>query len=192
MLTQVFSALWWIVLLRGLIGIAFGLFALFSPGATLAVLVAFFAAWVLVDGIFTLIHALRARRESKNWWLFLIEGVLGVAIGVLAWNAPGITALILLFYVAVWAIMSGVSRIGLAIRLRDEIQGELWLALGGVASILFGFLLIARPGAGALAVLWLIGLFALVNGLLLVLFAFKAKSLVKKVGEAVKEARATP
>lgn len=190
MLSQVFSTLWWIVLLRGLVGIAFGLFALFSPGATLAVLVAFFTAWILVDGIFTLIHALRARKDSKNWWLFLIEGVLGVAIGVLAWNAPGITALILLFYVAVWAIMSGISRIALAIRLRDEIQGELWLALGGVVSILFGFLLMARPGAGALAVLWVIGLFALANGILLVLFALKARSLAKRVGKAVQEVRA--
>jgi uncharacterized membrane protein HdeD (DUF308 family) len=116
--------------------------------------------------------------------VLLLAGVAGIALGVLTFFNPAITALALLFYIAVWAIATGLLEIVAAIRLRKEIEGELWLGLGGLASVLFGLLLIARPGQGALAVLWLIAAFALVFGSMLVVLALKARGFAKRVEAA--------
>jgi uncharacterized membrane protein HdeD (DUF308 family) len=174
MLAETLARTWWVVVLRGLLAIALGVLAFVSPGITLASLVLVFGAYALVDGVFALLSALRGRGEEP-WWLLVLEGGVGVGIGVLTLVAPGLTALGLLFYIAIWAIATGVLEIAAALALRKEIEGEWLLVLGGLASVAFGAMLIARPGAGALAVLWLIGSYAIAFGALLVLLGFKVR-----------------
>jgi uncharacterized membrane protein HdeD (DUF308 family) len=167
---------WWALALRGLFAILFGLLAFALPGLTLAALVILFGAYSLVDGIFALITAVRAAEAHERWWLFVLEGLAGVAAGVITFMWPGITALVLLFLIAWWAVITGAFEIAAAIRLRREITGEWALALGGVASVIFGLLLLFRPGVGALAVIWLIGTYALIFGLLLLMLAFRLRA----------------
>jgi uncharacterized membrane protein HdeD (DUF308 family) len=190
MLSKLLSRLWWVVLLRGGLAILFGVLALVYPGMTLGGLVFYFAAFAVVDGVSSVFQAFGGRGESESWWVLLLEGLLGIAFGVITFQAPGITALLLLLYIAFWAISTGVLRIVLALRLRNEIEGEWWMVLGGLASILFGVAMVARPAAGALAVLTLIGLWSVVTGVCLVLVSFKVKSVGGKLG-AIKERLAT-
>jgi uncharacterized membrane protein HdeD (DUF308 family) len=166
---------WWALALRGLLAIVFGLLAFALPGPTLAALVILFGAYALVDGIFALVAAVRAAEAHERWWLFVLEGIAGIAAGLITFAWPGITALVLLYLIAWWAIITGIFEIAAAIRLRKEITGELWLALGGAASVIFGLILLFRPGVGALAVIWLIGTYALVFGVLLVLLGFRLR-----------------
>ena len=166
---------WWALALRGLLAIVFGLVAFALPGPTLAALVILFGAYALVDGIFALVAAVRAAEAHERWWLFVLEGIAGIAAGLITFAWPGITALVLLYLIAWWAIITGIFEIAAAIRLRKEITGEFWLALGGAASVIFGLILLFRPGVGALAVIWLIGTYALVFGLLLVMLGFRLR-----------------
>lgn len=174
MFAELLARHWWLLLLRGLISIAFGALAFAWPGITLASLVLLFGAFSFADGVFALIGALRGGGREP-WWLLVLEGLVGIGIGVLTVLSPGITALALLFYIAIWAIATGVLEIASAIALRKEIEHEWMLGLSGLASVVFGALLVARPGAGALAVLWIIGAYAVVFGALLVLLAFKVR-----------------
>ena len=173
---------WWVLLLRGLIAIAFGLLVWFQPGISLAALVLLFGAYVMADGILGVWTAIAGRAEHEHWWLLLLEGLLGIGVGILTFFAPGITALALLFYIAIWAVATGVLEIAAAIRLRKEIGGEWLLILSGLASVVFGALLVVSPAAGALAVLWLIAAYAIVFGVLLVILAFKARSFITQTG----------
>lgn len=168
---------WWLLLLRGLAAIAFGILTWAQPGISLAALVLLFGAYSLADGVFATWTAIAGRSGHGYWWVLLLEGLLGIAVGILTFAVPGITALALLFYIAIWAIGTGVLEILAAIRLRKEIKNEWALILAGVASVVFGFLLAMQPGAGALAVLWLIGSYAVVFGVLLVILAFKTRRL---------------
>src|SRR5918911_1787 len=163
----VFTSNWWSLLLRGLVALIFGILTFIWPGISLTALVFLFGAYALVDGLFTVIAALRAPEGYRHWWALLVEGIFGTIAGVLAFVWPGITALVLLYLIAAWAIVTGVFEIAAAIRLRKVISGEWLLALGGVMSVLFGLLLMAWPGAGALAVLWMIGAYAILFGALL-------------------------
>jgi uncharacterized membrane protein HdeD (DUF308 family) len=176
MLVELLARHWWVLLVRGLAAIGFGILAFVWPGVTLASLVIVFGAYALVDGVFAIVGAIRGGGRQP-WWLLVLEGLVGIGIGVLTLVAPGVTALALLFYIAIWAIATGVLQIAAAIALREEIEGEWLLGLGGLASVLFGALLVARPGAGALAVLWLIGAWALVFGVLLVILSFRVRGL---------------
>jgi uncharacterized membrane protein HdeD (DUF308 family) len=167
---------WWILALRGLCAIIFGILAFVWPGVTLGVLVLLYGAYALVDGVLAIIAALSKRQGSGlPWWALLLEGLLGIAAGIVTFVWPGITALFLLFLIAGWAIVTGVFEIIAAIRLRKEIEGELWLALSGIVSIIFGVLLFVRPGAGALTVVWLIGAYAIFFGIFLLALAFRLK-----------------
>ena len=129
MLAKLLAQNWWVLLLRGIVMILFGVIAYAWPGMTLATLVMFFAAFVLVDGVFDVYHAFSGRQENDNWWVLLIEGLLGIAFGVITWMRPGITTMVLLLFIAFWAIMTGILKIIMAIRLRKEIEGEWWLVL---------------------------------------------------------------
>ena len=182
MFSELLARHWWLFLLRGLISILFGVLAFVWPGITLASLVLVFGAFAFADGVFALVGALRGGGREP-WWLLILEGLVGIGIGIITVVSPGITALALLFYIAIWAIATGVLEIGSAIALRKEIEHEWLLGLSGLASVVFGVLLIARPGAGALTVLWLIGGYAIVFGVLLVMLSLKARRL---------SARATP
>jgi len=180
-LATILARNWWVLLLRGLAAIAFGLLAYFQPAVSLAALVLLFGAYSLADGVLGTWCAISGRRQHEHWWVLLLEGLVGVGIGALTLFAPGLTALALLFYIAIWAIATGVLEIVAAVRLRKEIEGEWLLVLGGLASVAFGALLIARPGAGALAVLWLIAAYAIAFGVILVVLAFQARGFSKRL-----------
>ena len=184
MFAKILSRFWHMLLLRGVVSVLFGVTLFVWPGISLASLVLLFGAFVLVDGFANIATAIRGRQENENWWVALLAGIAGIALGVLTFVVPGITALTLLFYIAIWAVATGLLEIVAAIELRKEIKGEGWLLLSGLASVVFGVLLIARPGAGALAVLWLIAAYAIVFGAILIVLAFKARGFVKRI-EAV-------
>jgi uncharacterized membrane protein HdeD (DUF308 family) len=172
---------WWALAIRGVAAVIFGILAFVGPGITLAALVLLFGAYAITDGIFAIVAALNAERSERRWWALLIEGILGIIAGVLTFIVPGITALFLLYLIAFWAMVTGVFEIATAIRLRKEITGEWLLVLSGVASVLFGFLLVLFPAAGALALIWWIGAFALVSGVLLLALAFRLRSWGREV-----------
>ncbi len=166
---------WWTLVLRGLIAIIFGILALVQPGMTLGVLVLLIGLWALFDGILALISSIGAAQSGEPWWPLVLAGLLSVAVGLLVLRWPGITALVLLFIIAYWAILTGILQIAAAIRLRHEVQGDFWFLLGGIASVVFGILVIGNPGSGALAIIWLIGLYALILGIALMLAGFRLK-----------------
>ena len=178
---------WWALALRGLAAILFGILAFAWPGITLFVLVIFFGAYMLVDGIFAIVAAVRAAGEEARWWLMLLEGVLGVVVGLVAFFWPGLTALALLYLIAAWAIVTGIMEIAAAIRLRREVVGEWALILGGAFSVLFGVLLVVIPArAGLLSLTWLIGAYAVVFGILLVVLAFRVRNAPSSAGGRVR------
>lgn len=166
---------WWMFLLRGIAAIAFGLLSLFWPVLTLLALVLMYGAYAFVDGVFAIVAAARGRGgPMPRWWLALV-GALGVFAGLATFFWPDITALVLIAIIGAWALVSGVFEIVGAIRLRKEIDNEWLLILHGVLGVLFGLFVLVQPGAGGLALVWVIGGFALVSGLLLVSFAFRLK-----------------
>ena len=166
---------WWAIVLRGVCAVLFGVFAFAWPGKTLAILVLFYGAYALVEGVLAVAWALMGRREGPFPWGVLLSGLAGVAIGVVAFMSPAVTALALLYLIAIWAILRGVFEIVGAFHLRKELDNEWLLALSGVLSVLLGIFLIAAPGAGALAVLWWIGAFAILFGILEIALGFRLK-----------------
>lgn len=170
---------WWVLAVRGVAAIAFGTIALLLPGDALKALVILFGAYAFVDGGTSLLAAVLGKRHGRCWWTLILEGFAGIAAGILTFAWPGLTALILLFFIAGWAIALGVFEIVAAIRLRKEIQGEFWLGLCGFLSILFGAYLLIFPAAGALAVIMFIGAYAILFGVSLVMLAFRLRSWAK-------------
>jgi len=170
------SRVWGAFLDKGLAAILFGVLALVWPAATLAVLVILFGAFALVNGVFLVIKAIRSWKARDDRWLLLIEGLLGIGIGVMTFVSPAVTAIALLFYIAAWSLATGIIEIVSGIRLRKEISGEIWWILSGVVSIIFAVLLMLFPGAGVLGVLWLISTYAIIFGVLLVMLSFRLLS----------------
>jgi uncharacterized membrane protein HdeD (DUF308 family) len=168
---------WWAFVIRGLVAILFGIACWVWPGLTLTALVIVFGAYALVDGIFAVAAGIASYGENRRWWAEILVGLAGVAAGIVAWVWPGITALTLLYIIALWAIASGVFEIGAAVELRHSIENEWFLGIGGALSVLFGILLIIFPGSGALALLWLIGAYAVLFGSLLIALGFRARGL---------------
>ena len=169
---------WWIFVLRGVLAVLFGVFTFINPAVSLASLILVYGAYALIDGVTAAIGAFTNRRQGSGFpWSVLLIGLIGIATGVVTFMYPGLTALVLLYFIAAWFIVRGFFEIVLAIQLRKEIEGEFWLGLAGLLSILFGFLLFARPGIGALAVLWMIGIFAILMGIMFILLGFKLKGL---------------
>jgi len=158
---------WWALVLRGIAAVIFGVLAFVFPAMTLAVLIILFGAYAIVDGVFNLVAAVSGR-TGERWWHLVLEGVVSIAAGLVAFAWPGLTALALLWVIAGWAIVTGVLEIVAAIRLRKHIDNEWWLALSGVASLVFGALLIIAPVAGALAVTLWIGAYAVLFGALMI------------------------
>jgi uncharacterized membrane protein HdeD (DUF308 family) len=168
---------WWTFILRGVLAIAFGVLAFLAPAWGLAILVALFGAWALIDGVTSLWTGIRTRGVDRNWWLEILEGAVSILAGIIALVLPGFAAQILLYLIAAWAIVTGAFQIWAAIRLREKIRGELWLGLAGAASILFGIVLFLFPGAGVLTVVWLIGSAAIVIGLFMVLLGWRLRGI---------------
>jgi len=173
------SRYWWVLVVRGVMAIALGIFAFVWPQQTIAALVLVFGAIALADGTFAVVASIAGHSLTPYWWVLLLQGLLGIGVGALTLFNPAITAIALLIYIAVWAIGMGVLQVIAAVRLRHDI--EWWLALGGIASVAFGMLLMRNPAAGALAVLWLIGSYALIWGVTLMVGGFDVRRLHKHV-----------
>jgi uncharacterized membrane protein HdeD (DUF308 family) len=188
MLAHILSRFWWMTLLRGAIAVLFGIMLFVWPQISLASLVLLFGAFSFADGVGSVVTAIGGRQEHESWWVLLLAGLAGIGIGVLTFFNPAATALAILFYIAIWAIATGLLQLVAAVRLRKEIEGEFWLGLAGLASIVFGILLVARPGEGALAVLWLVAAYSIAFGAMLILLAFEARSFVKRAKAAVTHA----
>jgi uncharacterized membrane protein HdeD (DUF308 family) len=167
---------WWVVLLRGIAAIAFGIITFVAPAISLAALVLVFGAYALVDGVLAVFSAIRWRGETDHWWVLLLEGLAGIAAGVVTFVSPGLSALALLYLIAAWAIVTGVLEIAAAIRLRKIITGEWLLALLGILSIGVGVMLALFPSAGALALIIWIGAYVAASGVLLIALALRLHS----------------
>lgn len=165
---------WWLLLLRGIAAIIFGVLAFAWPGLTLLTLILFYGAFALVDGVLAIVAAVTGGAPAPRWWLAIV-GLLGIAAGLLTFLMPGVSALVLLFFIAGWAIATGVLQIIGAIQLRKEIDNEWLLILGGVISVLFGVGMMLAPGAGALALVWVIGIYSVVMGVMFIALAFRLK-----------------
>ena len=165
---------WWLLLLRGLCAILFGVLTFAWPGVTLLTLVLLYGAYALIDGVIAIAAAVRGGAPAPRWWLAVV-GLLGIAAGVVTLLLPGMTALLLLLFIAAWAIASGAMQIIGAIRLRKEIDNEWWLVAGGVLSVIFGLVLAVQPGTGALALLFVIGIYAIVHGVMLISFSLRLR-----------------
>jgi uncharacterized membrane protein HdeD (DUF308 family) len=176
---MVFSGSWWALVLRGIAAILFGVLAFVWPHITLTALVFLWGAYALVDGVFAIMAGIKTHSENKRWWVLLLEGIISVIAGAVAFILPGMTALILLILIAAWSIVTGVFEIAAAIQLRKHVTGEWLMALAGILSVLFGVVLLINPLAGALAVVWLIGAYAIVFGVLLVGLGVRLRSLVR-------------
>jgi uncharacterized membrane protein HdeD (DUF308 family) len=177
MMIETLKRHWWVPVIRGIAAIVFGVVAFVYPGITIATLVLFFGAWVLIDGIFRVVGAIGHRASDPDWGWHIVIGIVGIIVGLLTFHAPRITALALIIYIAAWALMVGATEIAFAIKLRREIKGEWFLILMGLASIIFAILLLWNPVAGAAAVIWLIAWYAVVLGILAIFFGFRLKTL---------------
>lgn len=165
---------WWLLALRGVAAVLFGLLAVAWPGITLAVLVLLYGAFALADGVIALVAAIKGGSVAPRWWLALVGGV-GILVGLLTIFWPRLTALMLVYFIAAWAIVTGVVQIIGAVRLRKEIPHEWLLIAGGSLSVVFGVMLFAKPGAGAIALTFVIGIYALILGALLISFALRLR-----------------
>src|SRR5262245_32518800 len=183
MLAKALSKFWWMTLLRGLLWILFGIVVISRPGISLVTLTLVFGGFAFADGIANIVTAFGERKTNDDWWALLLAGLAGVGVGVLTFMAPGITALSLLYFIALWSIASGLMHVVTAIRLRKQIEGEFWLILSGLLAIAFGMLIVARPGAGALSVLFLIGCYAIAGGVIIVAFAIRARGFVNRLAD---------
>jgi uncharacterized membrane protein HdeD (DUF308 family) len=167
---------WWLVALRGAVALIFGVLTVLRPAVTLSVLILLFGGYAIANGVFTVVAAIAKRRGEPHWVSLLVSGVLSIALGVLTFFMPRLTAIALLYIIAAWAIVTGISEIITAVRLRRVITGEWLLIVAGVLSVLFGVFLIVSPGAGALAVTLWIGTYAIMVGILLLALAFRLRS----------------
>jgi uncharacterized membrane protein HdeD (DUF308 family) len=181
MLADTLSRYWWITLIRGALWILFAIVMFVQPGISILTLTLTFGAFALVDGIVSVVSAIAGRETNDGWGILLIRGLAAFCVGLLTLVTPQMTAVALLVWIAVWAIATGILEIVAAVRLRKEIQDEFGLALAGLVSVAFGVFLLARPGVGALAVIWAIAVYALAFGMVLVSMAFETRRFVRAV-----------
>jgi len=174
-LSEVLADSWWAVGLRGLLGILFGLICLLTPGIAVGAFVILFSAYMLVDGVFAIVSGIKAARNGERWGLLILEGIVDIAAGVIAFLWPLITLVALTWLIAIWAIVSGALMLGAAFTLNID-HGRWWLALGGIASVIFGILLVIEPLVGAVVLTMWIGAYALVFGMVLLILAFQLHS----------------
>src|SRR6266496_6140507 len=177
MMIEALKRHWWVPVIRGIAAIVFGIIAFVYPGITVATLVLFFGAWVLIDGIFRVVGAIGHRASDPDWGWHIVIGIIGIIVGLLTFHAPQITALALVIYIAAWALMIGATEIAVAIKLRREIKGEWFLILMGLASIVFAMLLLWNPVLGAATLIWIMAWYAVIFGVLAIIFGLRLLSL---------------
>jgi len=179
----VLAGQWWLLMFRAVAAVLFGLLALVWPALTLAALIILFGAYALVDGIATLTMAIPSK-GLPGFGSLLVEGLTGITAGIVTFLYPGLTAIALLVVIAVWAIMTGIAAIAAAMALRKEITGEWPLPVVGTLSMILGFLLLLRPGQGAVAVVWVIALYAIAAGAIQMVLAFRMRQLAHEMARA--------
>jgi len=176
---------WWMVALRGVLAIVFGILALIWPDTTKLALVLLFGAFALTDGGLAIAAGIASSKYFERWWALVLEGLTGVVIGILTFFWPNVTGLALLVFIAAWAILTGIFEIVAAIQLRKVISGEWAMIFSGLMSVLLGVLLVVFPAVGAVSLVWLIGMYAIAFGIMALVFAFRLRSLgrdLKTVG----------
>ncbi len=176
---------WWIVAVRGVLAIVFGALALIWPDTTKLVLVLLFGTFALVDGFSATAAGIALAPHFKRWWALLLKGLTGVMIAVLTFSWPNITGLVLLYFIAAWAVITGIFEIVAAIEFRNMVSREWTMILGGILSVLLGVLLFAFPSAGAMSIVWLIGMYAIAFGIMELLIAFRLRSLLRSIERVV-------
>jgi len=169
------------LLIRGILAILFGLFALFMPGLTLGTFVLVFGIFAIVDGIISIISSLTKIKEEHNWWYLLMQGILSILVGGLVIRAPFLTEVLIVIYIAIWMIAIGALEIVTAVRLHKVIKGELWYVLSGVISILAGIIILYNPMGGLWALTWLIGFNAILFGLIFLVMGWRLTGIVKRL-----------
>lgn len=174
-LSDALAEAWWLVLLRGIAALVFGILTLLQPEASVAVLLLFFAAYAIVDGVIGIWTAVANRQSQQRWWVLLLWGTVSVLAGVLALVAPAAVVFGVVITIAFWAIFTGVLQIAAAIRLRQEMTGEWVLIAAGALSVLFGALVLLQPALGLLSIMWLVAAYAILFGILLIALAFKLR-----------------
>ena len=174
-ISELLTRNWWLLALRGLVAILFGILAFILPGITLVSLVWLFGAYAVANGILAFVLAFKAPKGQRRIGSLIFAGIISIIAGVLAFVLPGITALSLLMLIAAWAIVTGIAEIVAAVRLRKEITGEWLLVVAGIASLIFGVIIVIVPSAGALALVWWIGAYAVAFGILLMVVAFRMR-----------------
>lgn len=174
---------WWLLALRGVFAVLFGILAFAWPAITVSALVILFGIYVLADGVISIFTGISDRDTNDRWWVLLLEGVLGITVGIVTFVWPGITAVVLLYLIAAWALVTGIFEIIAAIQLRQEITNEWALGLSGLLSIIFGVLLVVWPATGALALIWLIAAYAIVFGFLMIYLGFQMRGRSDELGE---------
>lgn len=175
---------WWVVLIQGVLAILFGIAAIMLPGLTLLTMVTLFGATAILDGIISFVGAFSSANPEAPRWLFVVRGVIGIAAGIATFAWPGLTALLLIYIIAARFLLTGVLEMVVAIALRKEIEHEWLLIVSGVLSIAAGVWFFAAPGDGALALAWMIGLFAVMTGATLIGASFRLRDLHKRLGVA--------
>lgn len=175
---------WWVLVVRGLVAILFGLCALIWPGLTVGILVALFAIYALMNGVFTLIGGLRAESRMRRATLIL-EGAISIAAGILTWVWPGLTTLALLYFIVAWAILIGIMEIVAAVQLRNEIASAWHLGVAGALSLLFGLICLIHPASGALAIIWVVALYPIAFGITLIMLGFRLRGTGGRLGAAL-------
>lgn len=179
---------WWVVALRGALAIIFGILALIWPDTAKHALVLLFGAFTLIDGSLAVAAGIALSGHFEHWWALLLEGLTGFVIGVLTFTWPNVTGLVLLYLIAAWAVITGIFEIVTAIQFRRVISGEWAMILNGLVSVLFGIVLFVFPAAGAVSLIWLIGIYAMTFGTIELIFAFRLRNLwrnLKSVGVTV-------
>lgn len=169
------SKYWWVMLLRGVFAIVFGIVAIVWPGLTLLGLIWLFGAYAIGDGAVEVWSGIQNRNRHDRWWVEILIGLAGIVAGVLVIAWPGLSTLALMYLIAAWMVVMGVFQIVYAIRVRREISNEVWIILSGILSVVLGLYFLAFPGDGAISLVWLIGIYAVFFGVLLVIFAFRAR-----------------
>jgi uncharacterized membrane protein HdeD (DUF308 family) len=180
---------WWAFLARGLCAVAFGILTWVWPGITLRAVMVAFGAFALANGVLSISKAIDSWAEKDDRWVFVLEGILGIGIAFITLFAPRVTAVALLFYIAAWTLAMGILEIVIAIRLRKEIEGEFWLFLAGLVSVIFAVLLMLFPGSGILGFVWVLATYAIVFGILLIILALRLLAQVRRAQALPTKAR---
>jgi uncharacterized membrane protein HdeD (DUF308 family) len=185
------TSYWWAVALRGVAGVLFSILAFVWPQQTLTVLVLLFAAYLIVDGILNIVFAFSSGTQFRG--LFTLEGLTGIVVGAVALVWPGAATTAIIYLIAAWAVVTGIMAIVGAIWLRDlDVMDNAWvLGLAGIISIALGVVLAFQPNAGAVALVWTLGIYALIFGVLLIVLGFRMRSLNQRLEEREQGGRRT-